>query len=125
MEHLQIARIEKNRIRGILFLDCARNLSRPVVAEEAGRSRCALRAARQYDPVFPGRSKSLDAYQRAYFLLENNAISVTRAPAIDTARYACFIRGEIARFRLREPIKNSDLIMAISANIYYARTATF
>lgn len=80
---------------------------------------------RQYDPVFPGRSKSLDTYQRAYFLLENNAISVTRALAIDTARYACFIHGEIARVRLREPIKNSDLIIAISANIYYIRMATF
>jgi len=62
-------------------------------------------APRQYDPVFPGHSKSFDTYQSAYFLLENNVISVIRALAIDTARYACFIRGEIARFRLRKPIK--------------------
>lgn len=98
---MQIARIEKIALGESYFL-IARNLSRLVTG---GRLAARRVAPRQYDPVFPGRSKSLDTYQRVYFLLENNAISVTRALAIDTARYACFIRGEIARFRLREPIK--------------------
>jgi len=74
------------------------NLSRPVTAGDWPRRA----APRQYDL---SRSLEIARYLSTYFLLENNAISVTHSLAIDTARYACFIRGEIARFRLREPIK--------------------